>query len=495
MLRRTAQLSVGLLVAFCPILLSGQAAQPQYYVFCAAQAAPSAPGGVATVYYSGILQGTAANLVSFRTDFTQFLMQKYAYKGAAACAPRTTMADAQTMMANQETAFRNAKRNVVETGWTEGGAGGILSGGSGGGANPLSSISNPLGSILGGGKSNTAAPSNQPNTSATSAQPAAGAGQATGRGGAGGGNVAGANGGGGNGGGRGGNGGGGNGGGNQSAFSNVFGQIFGTNGGGGGGGNGGGNGGKSGQGQPNPNAKPGQEGPAATGGTGGGGNSGGGGNQSPFAQVSSVIFGNRGGGNGGGGNNGGGRGGQPGQPGQPGGGNTVAGNNGPKPTGAPGQPTAPIGAEAQAAQSGVLGSAQFGTTKLDIYGCARQDMQVACVTELTNQNPKDTLVKSTDIWKDAFVVDDRGDRHTRSNAFFLNVDGEQRQQLDISNGKTAKFVLMFDQVPTKVQSVALRSQTGNMDVENIGLVAPDGAPSATPASAPAPAPTPPPTQH
>lgn len=473
MLRRTAQLSVGLLVAFCPILLSGQAAQPQYYVFCAAQAAPSAPGGVATVYYSGILQGTAANLASFRTDFTQFLMQKYAYKGAAACAPRTTMADAQTMMANQETAFRNAKRNVVETGWTEGGAGGILGGG-GGGANPLSSISNPLGSILGGGKSNTGAPSNPPNTGATSAQPAAGAGQATGRGGPGGGNVAGAN------------GGGGNGGGNQSAFSNVFGQIFGTNGGGGNGG-----GAKAGQGQPNANAKPGQGGPAATGGTGGGGNSGGG-NQSPFAQVSSVIFGNRGGGNGGGGNNGGGRGGQPGQPGQPGPASGVVEN-----TNAPGQPGAPGGRGGQPAQqSGVLGSAQFGTTKLDIYGCARQDMQVACVTELTNQNPKDTLVKSADIWKDAFIVDDRGDRHTRTNAFFLNVDGEQRQQLDISNGKSAKFVLMFDQVPTKVQKVTLRSQTGGMDVEEMGLVAADGsAPSATSASAPAPAPTPPPTQH
>ena len=489
MLRRIAQLSVGLLVAFCPMLLSGQAAQPQYYVFCAAQAPPSAPGGVATVYYSGIMQGTAANLTNFRTDFTQFLMQKYAYKGAAACAPRTTMADAQTMMTNQETAFRNAKRNVVETGWTEGGAGGILGGGSG--SNPLGSIKNPLGNILGSGQSNTpsnaAASGNQPKAggqttpggSGGQAQAAGGSGQAQagGRGGAGGGN-----------------GGGGNGGGNQSTFSSVFGQIFGTNGGSGGAGEGNGGGAKTGQGQPNANAKPGQGGPGGTGGTGGGGNGGNGaGNQSPFAQVSSVIFGNRGGGNGGSANNGGGRGGQPGQP---GGGNSVAANNNAPKPGAPGQPTAPIGTAAPAAQPGVLGSAQFGTTKLEIYGCARQDMQVACVTELTNQNPKDTLVKSADIWKDAFVVDDRGDRHARTNAFFLNVDGEQRQQLDISNGKTAKFVLMFDQVPTKVQSVALRSQTGNMDVENIGLVAPDGsAPSATSASTPGAAPTPPPTQH
>ena len=473
MLRRTAQLSVGVFLAFCPVLLSGQAAQPQYYVFCAAQAPPAAPGVVATVYYSGILQGTAANLASFRTDFATFLMQKYAYKGAAACAPANSMANAQTAMNNQITAFRNAKRNVVETGWTEGGAGGILGGG---GSNPLSSISNPLGSILGGGQSNTAAPTNQNKSTTTGGQtgqaPAGGAqGQATGRGGAGGA-------------------GGGNGGGNQSTFNNVFGQIFGN---GGGGGNGGGA--KTGQAQPNANAKPGQGGPGATGGAagganGGGGNGGGGGNQSPFAQVSSVIFGNRGGGNGGGGNNGGGngggRGGQPGQPGQPGPANGVVENNN-----APGQPGAPGGRGGQGGQpaqqeSGVLGSAQFGTTKLDIYGCARQDLQVACVTELTNQNPKDTLVKSADIWKDAFIVDDRGDRHTRTNAFFLNVDGEQRQQLDISNGKTAKFVLMFDQVPAKVEKVTLRSQTGGLDVEEMGLLAPDGsAPGTTTAAAPA----------
>ena len=30
-------------------------------------------------------------------------------------------------------------------------------------------------------------------------------------------------------------------------------------------------------------------------------------------------------------------------------------------------------------------------------------------------------MKSADVWKDAFIVDDRGDRHMRSNAFFLNI--------------------------------------------------------------------------
>ena len=119
-----------------------------------------------------------------------------------------------------------------------------------------------------------------------------------------------------------------------------------------------------------------------------------------------------------------------------------------------------------------LGSAQAQNTKLVLYGCGRQDTRVACVTELTNQNQKDTLVQSAAIWNDTFIVDDRGDRHPRSNGFFLNIDGDQRSQLDISYGKTARFILMFDGVPAKVQTIALRSSAGGLDVENISLVPP-----------------------
>lgn len=118
-----------------------------------------------------------------------------------------------------------------------------------------------------------------------------------------------------------------------------------------------------------------------------------------------------------------------------------------------------------------LGSAQGQSTKLVVYGCGRQDTQVACVTKLTNQNQKDTLVQSSAIWQDAFIVDDRGDRHPRSNGFFLNVDGEQRSQLDVSYGKGASFILMFDGVPAKVQKVALRSTAESLDVEDISLAA------------------------
>src|SRR5579863_8934087 len=124
-------------------------------------------------------------------------------------------------------------------------------------------------------------------------------------------------------------------------------------------------------------------------------------------------------------------------------------------------------------QDGGLGGAQWQTTKLVVYGCGRKDLQVAGVSELANQNQKDTLVQAGDVWADAFIVDDRGDRHQRTTGFFLNIDGDQRQQLDISYGKTARFILMFDGVPAKVQKVALRSATGGLDVEEIGLIAPN----------------------
>jgi hypothetical protein len=128
-------------------------------------------------------------------------------------------------------------------------------------------------------------------------------------------------------------------------------------------------------------------------------------------------------------------------------------------------------ANAQAGHDAGLGSAQGDSTKLVVYGCGRQDTQVACVTELTNQNQKNTLVQSSEVWKDTFIVDDRGDRHQRTSGFFLNIDGDQRPQLDISYGKTARFILMFDGVQTKVQKIALRSATGSLDVEDISLIA------------------------
>jgi hypothetical protein len=113
-----------------------------------------------------------------------------------------------------------------------------------------------------------------------------------------------------------------------------------------------------------------------------------------------------------------------------------------------------------------------------VYGCGRQEQKVACVTNLTNQNQQDTLVHSADIWKDAFIVDDRGDRHQRTDGFFLNIDGDQRQQLDIDYGKTAQFILMFDGVQAKVEKVALRSATGGLNVADISLTSPDAASNA-----------------
>ncbi|MGC2029608.1 MAG: hypothetical protein WA642_06290 [Steroidobacteraceae bacterium] len=158
---------------------------------------------------------------------------------------------------------------------------------------------------------------------------------------------------------------------------------------------------------------------------------------------------------------------------------TLAGVFGKSANAAAGSASAPKKPPSSAAD-GVLGSAQTQNTKLLVYGCGRQDTQVACVTDLGNQNQKDTLVQAADVWKDAFIVDDRGDRHPRTAGFFLNIDGDQRPQLDISFGKSARFVLMFDGVQTKVQKVALRSATGGLDVEEITLIDPNAGAKASP---------------
>lgn len=382
-LHKSAQLTVAFLVATCPIFAFGQPAQPpQFFVVCASQ--PNQP----TVYFSGVLQGPAAALAGFRAGFTAFLAQGYAYSGAVSCSPTNNAVNAQNFITNYSTAYRKAKKSVVDTGWTES-------------ALAATPVASAQGKTLQAPVAPTAAATRAAQTSPPAATSVASSGASSG--------------------------------GSASAVSpwtSVLGSIFGP------GASGGGCGATAAAG-----AKAGGATPAATA-TGNGGA----GCQSSFEQVSTTltsVFANKA-------TNG-----------------TAAGEGAPKNP----QPTAAAGG---------LGSAQAQSTKLVVYGCGRQDTRVACVTELTNQNQKDTLVQAADVWKDTFIVDDRGDRHQRSGGFFLNVDGDQRQQLDISYGKTARFVLMFDEVQPKVEKVALRSTTAGLNVEEIGLVAPNAGAQAGP---------------
>lgn len=397
---------LALTALFSALWLASLAAQPaprQFFFVCTAQAAPSAPGGMMTFYLSGVLQGQATAAQAFRTDFAQFLMQRYSFKGAAACAPAATEALAQNALTQRAAVLKNnPKLNVVETGWTEGAPAAAASASN---ANPAATRAASAGAPA----APRAAPANAASTGTAGAR---GAGN-TSAGGRGQGQA------------------------EASApakndtateVASVIGAIFGTNNGG----NGNASGGKAGT----STAGGGRQGQAASGrGSTGGRNDGGTANaQSPASQLSGTL--------------------------------TSAFNSKPSNTNARGaQPSTPNGA---------LGSAQSGTTKLVVYGCGRQGEQIACVADLTNENAKDSLVQSGDVWKDAFLVDDRGDRHQRTNGFFLNIDGEQRQQLDISLGKSAKFILMFDNVQARVQKVSLRAPSAGLDVEDIGLVSADG---------------------
>jgi hypothetical protein len=336
------------------------------------------------VYFSGVLQGPATAFAAFRTGFSDFLTQHYAYKGAVGCVTARDGAQAQKLVADRSSALRNAKKTVVDTGWTESAAA----------AAPA-----PVAPVV----QNKAMAPAAAAARAGVAAPAAGSTTAAAGGAASGGSTA----------------------SNASAFASALGTIFGSGG-------------------PTSAAGSGTNGTAgaadksaAAKSTAGSGAAGAGG-QSPFEQVSntlSTVFGSKS---------------------SSGAASTDAGS-----TGAP-SGNSDVG----------LGSAQSGSTKLVVDGCGRQDTRVACVTDLTNQNQKDTLVQATNVWTDAFIVDDRGDRHARTSAFFLNIDGDQRPQLDISYGKTARFILMFDDVPTKVQKVTLRSASGGLDVEDVSLIAP-----------------------
>lgn len=371
MLHRSLRFAATALAIVCCDSALGQAAPVQSFVVCGSQ--PNEP----TVYFSGVMVGPATAFNGFRTGFSDYLTQQHAYKGAVGCVPSRDAVQAQKLLTDRSTALRNAKKVVVDTGWTESAAA----------ATPA-----PVLPVAQNKAASPAVASPVAATAAVAAKPAA-AGAVP----AGGSSAS-----------------------NASTFASTLGTIFGTGGAGAAG------------------ASSGAAGAAGKSGTGGAtAAAGGAGGQSPFQQVSSTLT-------------------------------SVFGNK--SSSGATSADAGSKSAAPASADSG-LGSAQSGTTKLVVDGCGRQDTRVACVTELTNQNQKDTLVQASDVWADAFIVDDRGDRHVRTSAFFLNVDGDQRPQLDISYGKTARFILMFDDVPTKVQKVTLRSGSG-LDVEDMSLIAP-----------------------
>lgn len=395
-----------------------QAVPPQFYIVCSSQE------NLPTVYMSGVLQGPATAIQTFSAGFNQFLKQTYSYPGAVACIPMRTVVNVQTFIQIRTTALHNMKKNLVQTGWTEAapGATGSASG----------NVANVLGNLLGGGKSNTAPAVGATKTPAAPQPQGAGqtaAATAT-----------------------------------QSGSSapgapvaQIFNNLFGA---GSGGSSGSGNAsGSSGSGTAGSKVPQGQ----AAAGKSSAGSSGTGSGTSASSEVTTVLSTLFAKGSGDGSTSGGGE--NAGAPGKSGKGGSGKGGQ------AQPAPAAPQPA-LNALPAGALGTAQYQNTKLTVYGCGRQGTQVLCVTDLTNQNPQDTLVKGDSAWKDAFIVDDRGDRHTRADGYFLNVDGEQRQQLDIDYGKSAHFILAFDTVQSKVEKVTLRSTTGGLNVPDIGLIAP-----------------------
>ena len=124
--------------------------------------------------------------------------------------------------------------------------------------------------------------------------------------------------------------------------------------------------------------------------------------------------------------------------------------------------------------SGALGMGQANDTLLTVFGCSRVGTQVTCDTDINNQSQSVTQYKSSDSWKDAYLLDDKGDKHSRNIAFFLNDAGAQRFESDIPYGETTRFIFVFNNVPASVKKVSLKSSSG-LDVEDITITTPSGA--------------------
>lgn len=353
---------LGFLFVISPIAALGQGA-PQLFFVCGSQ--PNQP----TIYISGVLQGPVTALAGLQKGFLEFLTARFNYRGPVGCLPASSQQNALNIIATKSAAFRNAKKTVIDTGWSESAA-----------AVAAATQAAPATVHQAPRQATTAVANNRISASTSTAGARTnGGGNGAGSGGAGSGSSS-------------------SGGSGTSEIASLLSTIL------------GGSGGTSGT------AK------SQSGGSGdnssGGGSSGG---SAAMTQVSSALK----------------------------------------------------GAFSHASvSSDNLGSSESKTARLVVYGCGRQETRVACVTDLTNRNKTDTLVQASDVWPDAFIVDDRGDRHRRTNGFFLNIDNEQRSQLDIGYGKSARFVLLFDGVPAKVAKVTLRSTADGLNVEDIDLQVP-----------------------
>lgn len=110
---------------------------------------------------------------------------------------------------------------------------------------------------------------------------------------------------------------------------------------------------------------------------------------------------------------------------------------------------------------------------------------MACDTDFNNQNSRQTQI-TNNWWRDAYIVDNFGDRHYRVSGYFVNGEGQPRETIDIPYGQSARYIMMFNDVSQNVSTVSLHSQWGNLDIENMSL---DGA-AVENASAQAPAASP-----
>jgi hypothetical protein len=113
--------------------------------------------------------------------------------------------------------------------------------------------------------------------------------------------------------------------------------------------------------------------------------------------------------------------------------------------------SAPAGSRAPVSGQGV-GTFVSGPWTLIAYDCLRSGTRLFCDFDTTNQN---NTGANSEIWHPVSLVDDGGKITTRHNAFFVGDDGSQFTTAYLTAQKPARFIIEFDDVDQRYNSISL----------------------------------------
>jgi hypothetical protein len=108
-----------------------------------------------------------------------------------------------------------------------------------------------------------------------------------------------------------------------------------------------------------------------------------------------------------------------------------------------------------------------GGYSMTLYSCFRSGGQVLCDFDLTNQHNAQIAAKSA--YPGLHFVSSSGRMFPRSDAFFVDTDGSQFDDSQITPGNKVRLIMVFDNVPASLTSASLAA--GPTVVQNVAISA------------------------